>query len=200
MLTRRPLQRGTHLLLRRCPAFKSPRASCMDVMYNSGNHADTQHRCWYSKSLVLLDDKPTNNIANPSYPSYADPTTTDQASSTLIPGMSSASPYGSLGDPSDHTAAASTTAWQASHNAQVQRVTQNAMIYELQQSQTQTIERLVPWFLENMPATYFQQVPESFRYDHIKAIAAVQDANMVRMGVVKGHIVMYLNAQHSTSI
>ena len=60
----------------------------------------------------------------------------------------------------------------------VQNVTRKAYIYELIHQQTKTIEDTVPWFLDNMPASYFKQVPERFRMDHIKAIAAVKDANM----------------------
>lgn len=72
----------------------------------------------------------------------------------------------------------SRAAWQAADNADVQHVTRKAMIYELVHQQTATIEKVVPWFLENMPASYFRQVPERFRMDHIKAIAAIRDANM----------------------
>lgn len=70
------------------------------------------------------------------------------------------------------------TAWQAEHNIDIQRVTQTAIIHELTQQQVHTIETTVPWFLSNMPASYFRQVPEEFRMDHMKAIAAIKDANM----------------------
>ena len=43
------------------------------------------------------------------------------------------------------------TAWQAEHNIDIQRVTQTAMIHELTQQQIATIEKTVPWFLEEMP-------------------------------------------------
>lgn len=68
--------------------------------------------------------------------------------------------------------------WQALDNAEVQRVTVKAMIYELIHQQTVTIEQTVPWFLEKMPSSYFRQVPEWLRMEHIKAIAAVKDAQM----------------------
>jgi glutamate dehydrogenase len=86
--------------------------------------------------------------------------------SILIPGSHN---LGSFGD---------TTAWQAHKNVDIQRVTQTAIIHELTQQQVHTIETTVPWFLKNMPASYFRQVPEEFRMDHIKAIAAIKDANM----------------------
>jgi len=70
------------------------------------------------------------------------------------------------------------TSWQAEENIDIQRVTQKAIIHELTQQQTRTIESVVPWFLDTMPTCYFRQVPECFRMDHIKAISAVKDANM----------------------
>ena len=41
--------------------------------------------------------------------------------------------------------------WQALHNVDIQRVTQTAMIHELTQQQTRSIEQVVPWFLNTMP-------------------------------------------------
>mmetsp|Transcript_31975 Transcript_31975/g.72428 ORF Transcript_31975/g.72428 Transcript_31975/m.72428 type:complete len:1082 (-) Transcript_31975:111-3356(-) len=78
--------------------------------------------------------------------------------------------------------------WQALHNVDIQRVTQTAMIHELTQQQTRSIEQVVPWFLNTMPAPYFRQVPESFRLDHIKAISAIKDANMDMHMNLKTHL------------
>ena len=78
--------------------------------------------------------------------------------------------------------------WQASHNIDIQRVTQTAMIHELTQQQTRSIEKVVPWFLATLPAPYFRQVPESFRLDHIKAISAIKDANMDMHMNLKTHL------------
>jgi len=69
-------------------------------------------------------------------------------------------------------------AWQAQDNINIQRVTQKAIIHELTQEQTQTINSVVPWFLDNMPSCYFRQVTEKFRMEHIKAISAIRDAKM----------------------
>eukprot|EP00586_Coscinodiscus_wailesii_P004921 CAMPEP_0172487542 /NCGR_PEP_ID=MMETSP1066-20121228/16695_1 /TAXON_ID=671091 /ORGANISM="Coscinodiscus wailesii, Strain CCMP2513" /LENGTH=326 /DNA_ID=CAMNT_0013254235 /DNA_START=458 /DNA_END=1434 /DNA_ORIENTATION=+ len=68
--------------------------------------------------------------------------------------------------------------WQAESHHDIQRVTRNAIIHELTQEQTKTIEKVVPWFLENMPESYFHQVSLDTRMSHIKAISAVKDANM----------------------
>jgi len=107
---------------------------------------------------------------------------------TIIPGSQNANAYGSLGDTyPQHLYNAPATAWQAEHNADVQRVTQNAMIYELTQQQASTIQNVVPWFFKNMPASYFRQVPETFRMDHIKAIASIRDANMDLYLNLKSH-------------
>jgi glutamate dehydrogenase len=70
------------------------------------------------------------------------------------------------------------TPWQAEHNHDIQSVTQKALIYELTQQQSRTIEDIVPWFLGNMPPSYFRQIPEAFRLSHVKAISAIKDANM----------------------
>jgi hypothetical protein len=69
-------------------------------------------------------------------------------------------------------------AWQADEDTDIQRVTILATIHELVRQQSKSIEKVVPWFLKNMPASYFRQVPESFRQDHLRAISAIKDANM----------------------
>lgn len=74
---------------------------------------------------------------------------------TLMPGMRNQ--YGSLGEafpPGSASTLVDPRPWQAAHDADVQRVTQKAMIYELIHQQTRTIEEVVPWFLENMPEAY----------------------------------------------
>jgi hypothetical protein len=69
-------------------------------------------------------------------------------------------------------------AWQPESAEEIQRVTAAAMVHELIQQQSQTLEKVVPWFLSNMPSSYFRQTPPTFRQDHIRAISAVQDAQM----------------------
>ena len=54
----------------------------------------------------------------------------------------------------------------------------NSMMHALVQEQTRTIQSIVPWFMDNMPASYFQQIPTQYRMQHIKAITAITDANM----------------------
>ena len=79
--------------------------------------------------------------------------------------------FTSIDDPSfrsHSTAVADNTSseyrsWQASQNIDIQRVTQTAMVHELTQQVSRSIEKVVPWFLNTMPAPYFRQVPESFR-------------------------------------
>lgn len=96
---------------------------------------------------------------------------------SVIPGVHNM--YGSLQEGfRGSSGPPASAAWQAADNADVQRVTVKAMIYELIHQQTATIEQTVPWFLEKMPSSYFLQVPEWLRMEHIKAIAAVKDANM----------------------
>jgi hypothetical protein len=60
--------------------------------------------------------------------------------------------------------------------SEIQHMTSMGMIHELIQQQSATYEKLVPWFLENMPSSYFRLTSVATRYDHIRAIAALQDA------------------------
>eukprot|EP00299_Pterocystis_sp_00344_P018273 c9127_g1_i1.p1 GENE.c9127_g1_i1~~c9127_g1_i1.p1 ORF type:complete len:1063 (-),score=246.56 c9127_g1_i1:96-3107(-) len=46
-------------------------------------------------------------------------------------------------------------------------------MHELQQNQSASASQLVPWFLKNMPASYFKLVPEQTRLDNLKALAAL---------------------------
>jgi glutamate dehydrogenase len=88
---------------------------------------------------------------------------------------------------SSSNSSAPSKTWQAVDNITVQDVTAKALIYDLVQQQAAALEKTVPWFLTNMPASYFLQVPETIRRDHIKAISAVRDANLD----------LYLNLQNT---
>lgn len=88
-----------------------------------------------------------------------------------------------------HRADATPASWQASNDADVQRVTSQALIYELTRTTANTIEKVVPWFLKTMPESYFRQIPPYLRRDHVKALAAVVDADMD----------LYLNLKSQTS-
>lgn len=101
---------------------------------------------------------------------------TNGANAATIPGFQQF--LGSLRDDYHPTPQREAKAWQAADNSHVQDVTQKALIYDLVHQQTRTLESTVPWFLQNMPPSYFHQVPEKLRKDHIKAIAAVKDANL----------------------
>ena len=58
------------------------------------------------------------------------------------------------------------THWQAEDNLDIQRVTQSAIIHELTQEQTRTIESVVPWFLNDMPVSVSKKGYKS-NNDHI---------------------------------
>ena len=78
--------------------------------------------------------------------------------------------------------------WVPVSDEKLQQVTMKSLIHEVAEQQrelaakvildsvheswlTQT-SQVVPWFLRNMPAAYFRQVPENLRSQHIKAITA----------------------------
>jgi hypothetical protein len=74
---------------------------------------------------------------------------------------------------SNHPSLSSTSAatpWQATDNINVQEVTRKALIYELIHQQSETIQAIVPWFLDNMPYSYFKQVPEQFAFNTSKRL------------------------------
>ena len=71
-----------------------------------------------------------------------------------------------------------TKSWQAKTDEEVQRVTTTAMIHELTTAHTNAIASTVPWFLKTMPASYFRQTSYETRLEHLKAIAAMKNAQM----------------------
>jgi len=71
-----------------------------------------------------------------------------------------------------------TQSWAPTDEADIERVTIKAMIHELKEDQESTINKTVPWFLDNMPPAYFRQVGYSTRLDHVKAITSLRGADM----------------------
>jgi len=134
----------------------------------------------------------------------------DSKRDDLIPGAALNQPsYGSLGDATSPIANsiggssinkgaasseydnknATAASWQPQNDADVQRVTSQALIYELTRTTADTIEKVVPWFLKIMPESYFLQIPPYLRREHVKALAAIVDADMD----------LYLNLKSNTS-
>ncbi|GMI37024.1 hypothetical protein TrRE_jg3318 [Triparma retinervis] len=72
----------------------------------------------------------------------------------------------------------SSKSWTPEEATEVERVTQIALTHDLIQSATSSISTTVPWFLDNMPASYFRVTPPSVRTDHLKAISALKDTDM----------------------
>jgi len=107
----------------------------------------------------------------------------------LIPGSSfHQSSYGSLGDASYSSAKKNTAPivntisediGANSNDLNINSDTAAAALsYELTRTTAATIEKVVPWFLRTMPESYFRQIPPYLRRDHVKALAAVVDADM----------------------
>jgi hypothetical protein len=46
------------------------------------------------------------------------------------------------------------------------------------QASTATLNTTVPWFMQNMPSSYFKQTSRQTRVEHIKAVAALRDTDM----------------------
>jgi hypothetical protein len=143
-----------------------------------------------STSRFLSDDTRNNNNGSNSN------SNSNSKTDHLIPGTAfHQSAYGSLGDASSSNILASNNISEGvgansndfdginSDNAAA------ALCYELTRTTAATIESVVPWFLKTMPVSYFQQIPPYLRRDHVKALAAVIDADMD----------IYLNLKGKTS-
>ena len=134
----------------------------------------------------------------------------DTKNHDLIPGTDFRhTSYGSLGDPTcninnsisgnhinradssnySHDKDSVPTSWQPQNDADIQHVTSQALIYELTRTTAKTIEKVVPWFLNIMPESYFRQIPPYLRHEHVKALTAIADADMD----------LYLNLKSKTS-
>ena len=55
----------------------------------------------------------------------------------------------------------------------LQKMTTQALIHEISMKQMQSAAAIVPWFLSNMPSSYFRQVPEDMRKQHLTVIAVI---------------------------
>ncbi|KAJ3059407.1 hypothetical protein HK102_009999 [Quaeritorhiza haematococci] len=49
-----------------------------------------------------------------------------------------------------------------------------AMIKEITSTHQSTAEKVLSWFLENMPEAYFREIPEEIRMSHVQAIIALE--------------------------
>jgi len=178
------------VLLRRYPRFTS----------FSPAAANTLPFTTVSKTFGVSRSVPTSTFSNARF--FSDKSTTKEDNTDwndLIPGATfQQSSYGSLGDPTSPIANgmggndinsgrvsnrndqkdSNPASWQPQNHADIQRVTSQALIYELTRTTADTIEKVVPWFLNTMPESYFQQIPPYLRHDHLKALTAVVDADM----------------------
>ena len=67
----------------------------------------------------------------------------------------------------------SSKSWVANDSSEQQRHAVSALMHDFTQAQMDTSRTLVPWFLAKMPASYFRQVPEATRLEHLKAISSL---------------------------
>ena len=64
--------------------------------------------------------------------------------------------------------------WVPKQDEILQKVTTQALIHEVSLQQMENSGKVVPWFLKEMPATYFRQVPETMRRQHLNAVSAMR--------------------------
>lgn len=65
--------------------------------------------------------------------------------------------------------------WVPMDQDKLMQITMRSLIAEVAEQQKDLAAKVVPWFLTNMPAAYFRQVPENLRSQHVKAITALRD-------------------------
>lgn len=58
---------------------------------------------------------------------------------------------------------------------EVQQIAIQSLIQEVAEEQRQLAINVVPWYLKNMPESYFRQIPDTIRAQHVKAITAIRD-------------------------
>jgi len=76
--------------------------------------------------------------------------------------------------------------WIPREESSLQKVTRQSLVHELTQSQMANAQVLVPWFLSQMPASYFRQVPESSRLHHLRAVTALHETGSQTTVTLKG--------------
>lgn len=65
--------------------------------------------------------------------------------------------------------------WIPKSDELMMKVTTQALIHEVSLQNMESAKTVVPWFLKNMPAAYFNQIPETLRRQHLRAISAIRD-------------------------
>lgn len=60
-------------------------------------------------------------------------------------------------------------------NEKLQKIAIQSLIHEVSEQQRELAVKVVPWFLRNMPAAYFRNVPDNLRSQHVKALSALRD-------------------------
>ena len=65
--------------------------------------------------------------------------------------------------------------WIPRETESLQKITTQALIHEISIQNFEVATKVVPWFLKNMPASYFRQTESDLRKQHLKAIQAIRD-------------------------
>ena len=61
------------------------------------------------------------------------------------------------------------------NNEAMQKITTASLIHEMNLRQMETSNKVVPWFFENMPPSYFRQVGEELRKQHLNVVISAQE-------------------------
>jgi len=80
--------------------------------------------------------------------------------------------------------------WVPQQEEEMQHVTRKFLVYELTRNHTKVAEGLVPWFTQNMPASYFRQVDAGTQQAHLRTLAAHFDPETGKFMKDNGRVVL----------
>jgi glutamate dehydrogenase len=73
--------------------------------------------------------------------------------------------------------------WVPQRGTVLEDATRKAMIHEISMAQMNSTAEIVPWFLDQMPNSYFRHVGSTARAEHMKVIAAIMDLKQDNLAI-----------------
>jgi len=68
--------------------------------------------------------------------------------------------------------------WVPVQEDMLQEYTVKALTWEMEQFQRKSAERTVPWYLNNLPIQYFEEITPDIQRDHLRALTALSEAGL----------------------
>ena len=68
--------------------------------------------------------------------------------------------------------------WLPASDEEMEEAVLAAVRADLERTHNESVHEVVPWFFDNMPASYFKAVEKDARLSHLRAITAVKVSGM----------------------